>query len=176
MTQLDFWGYDADGRLASSGQRLVYFVECRNFVKIGFTTRDVRERMREFETGNPEKFKLIGTIAVAAGVDDRYLHQRFAMFRHRKEWFRKTPELMRAIERLIQSEASAAKVTGETVTIDVSSIPPGQDFIWHATCPACNEWAGVHGFLKRGGGGDTTTYTVLHTKCNSRFRLAFVAA
>jgi hypothetical protein len=139
--QLSFWGYDDDGRLAATGKRLVYFVECRNFVKIGFTTRDVRERMKEFETGNPDKFKLIGTIVVPEGRDDRHLHQQFAVFRHRGEWFRKTPELMAAIDRILQSERNrTTPVIPVNIPVEFVTLEHPADYPLSFDCPSCKKF------------------------------------
>lgn len=142
MTQLEFWGYDADGRLTSTGRRLVYFVECRGQIKIGFTTRDVRERIKEFETGNPDECKLLGAIAVPEGRDDRYFHQQFAMFRRRGEWFDKVPALMAAIDRLLQAERRRNSPPQAPVNLCVlfSRLEEPEDFGWGFDCPSCQKF------------------------------------
>lgn len=122
---MSIWGYDEDGRTASDGHRVVYFGECREFIKIGYTTRDdVGERFKELATGNPDPIRLIGSIVVASVEDERRLHERFAMFHHRGEWFRKTPQLVNAIHCLIASQRAPHVIRSEIKRELVNSAHP----------------------------------------------------
>jgi len=140
--QMSFWGYDADGLETATGKRLVYFVECRGQIKIGFTTRDVRERIKEFATGNPDECKLLGAIAVQEGRDDRYFHQQFAVFRRRGEWFEKTPEFMAAVDRLLRAERRRKKRDLAPIDIkcEFSELEQPKDYCISVDCPACQKW------------------------------------
>jgi len=102
MMQLSFWGYDDDGVTCNQGKRIVYFVACGDFVKIGFTTRDMDTRLGEMSTGNPAALELIGTLVVTEKQDDRGLQKRFSKYHYRNEWFHKTLELLEAIDKLIE--------------------------------------------------------------------------
>jgi hypothetical protein len=77
----------------------VYFVEAGlgGPVKIGTTTGHVNERLRELQTGNAERLRLLGT--VRGGVPtERRLHGWFRYARLRGEWFQPVPELREFIE------------------------------------------------------------------------------
>jgi hypothetical protein len=63
----------------------VYFVQCEQFVKIGYSETP-RWRPHDFATGNPFECRLIGLLE--GGLDrERDLHKKFSEFRHRGEWF-----------------------------------------------------------------------------------------
>ena len=70
---------------------LIYFVECESFVKIG-TTTDIERRLTALATTNPFECRLIGLIE-GGRATERELHERFADFRHKGEWFRLTDVL-----------------------------------------------------------------------------------
>ena len=165
--QLSLWGYDGTGAPSVSGERVVYFVDDGEFIKIGFTTRDAGARVREWATGNPNGLKVIATIVVKDGEDDRRFHRMFAEFHHRNEWFRKSAALMQAIRVL-----SVPRVTYEV------SVPPGARFLpWSLSldCACCSGWTmvgpvAVQGALPAEGARATSKCT----KCGYRFDLVFV--
>lgn len=73
----------------------VYFIGCGEFVKIGMTAC-LRGRLWYLERDNPQPLTPLGYIPTPpTGRRERELelHQRFAQFRHRREWFRLTPEI-----------------------------------------------------------------------------------
>lgn len=80
---------------------MIYFVrdEATLQIKIGFTDRDLEERLREFQTGCPG---LLTPLLAVSGTrrDEQAWHRRFAAARVRGEWFRPTPELLQAISDL----------------------------------------------------------------------------
>jgi hypothetical protein len=67
----------------------VYFVEMEGSkaIKIGFTAADdVAQRMRQLQTGQPNKLSLLGSIAGDQDAE-RSLHAIFAAYRVSGEWF-----------------------------------------------------------------------------------------
>lgn len=64
----------------------VYFIRSGDRVKIGFTTHDPRERLRELQTGNPTRLELLGA-AWASMHAEQQLHRRYAAQRVGGEWF-----------------------------------------------------------------------------------------
>ena len=66
-------------------------------VKIGFTERDVDDRLREFQTGCPG---ILTPLLQMSGTrqDEQAWHERFAAARERGEWFRPVPELLQAVD------------------------------------------------------------------------------
>ncbi len=78
----------------------VYFIECGDFIKIGFTIYANDRRVRSLQGGTPHELRLIGKAYAAKSLEAR-LHKTFAHLRHRGEWFRKAPDLTAMIESLI---------------------------------------------------------------------------
>jgi hypothetical protein len=70
-------------------QGLVYFVDCLDCTKIGFTSKPIHERMETWLTGNPFDLHIFALMP-GAPADERELHVRFKMMRFRREWFRFT--------------------------------------------------------------------------------------
>lgn len=87
-------------------------------VKIGFA-RDVHQRMRSLQTGNPDRLRLLVCFP-GTRRHERRLHERFADARIHDEWFRYTPDL--------ESFVVAARV--ELLTTD-APIPAGMP-MWYA--------------------------------------------
>jgi hypothetical protein len=142
MEQLSFWGIDSAGNCTQTGNRLVYFMVSGEFVKIGFTTQDVRTRKTQLNTGNPEELQVIGSIVVRDDQDDRWLHEELAPFQYRAEWFHLTPESRAKIDNLI-----AAQHPDRRRTVDALMSPDhaGQVVTWSFDCPYCRRfvWAGA---------------------------------
>ena len=76
----------------------VYFVQCGEFVKIGYTF-DPRSRLDALLSGTPHDIDLIKLIAGGLAAE-RALHRCLSAFRHRREWFRLEPQLLQAIRAL----------------------------------------------------------------------------
>jgi len=116
-----------------SEKRIVYFIECGKFIKIGFTSRSVEERRRELRTGNPYPMHIIGSLIVGEDVDDRDLQRdrRFARFHAHDEWFHNVEELRVAIRRTINGQRTTPPVR--------LSQPPfrNREFLFSVDCPEC---------------------------------------
>jgi hypothetical protein len=67
----------------------IYVLGCGEHVKIG-VTRDIAKRIRQLEAANPLPIVLLGkrTVPLASMlITEAWLHQRFATYRVRGEWF-----------------------------------------------------------------------------------------
>ena len=69
----------------------VYFVQCCDFVKIGYS-RDIRKRVVGLSLTNPFRLELLAYVksddTLEARCLETELHDRFRAQRHRLEWFR----------------------------------------------------------------------------------------
>lgn len=83
----------------------IYFIEMenQNKIKIGYTAKEAKRRMKELQTGQPNKLVLIGTIA-GEKDGEAGLHKEFADIRGNGEWFEKTRELCSVISFLIDNQ------------------------------------------------------------------------
>ncbi|WP_395393097.1 GIY-YIG nuclease family protein [Novosphingobium sp. BL-8A] len=73
-------------------------------VKIGFTKQDPRARLKQLQTGNPARLKLLGWYPGTL-KDERELHKRLAAYNIGGEWFRlddAASDLWRPIVTVIQ--------------------------------------------------------------------------
>lgn len=75
------------GRCNTVGK--IYFVraEGTNFIKIGWTARGVRSRLRQLQTGNAQKLLLLADMP-GDQRKERSLHGAFSHLRAQGEWFR----------------------------------------------------------------------------------------
>jgi Meiotically up-regulated gene 113 len=77
---------------ARKSPQAIYFVRCREAIKIGLT-RDVPWRIANLQSAQPEPLELL--LAVTGGRRaEAALHERFAHLRIRGEWFTAAPELL----------------------------------------------------------------------------------
>jgi len=71
---------------------IIYFIECGEFIKIGFTY-SLDLRIRTIRSSNPFDLRVLhkmrGTIAREAEILAKFSH-----LRHHGEWFRKAPALL----------------------------------------------------------------------------------
>ncbi|MCK1693667.1 GIY-YIG nuclease family protein [Bradyrhizobium sp. 144] len=74
----------------------VYFIECEQFCKIGFSTYPV-SRMADLQASNSFELRLLHTIR-GDDIIETKVHNRFADVRVRGEWFKKVPTLLAYIE------------------------------------------------------------------------------
>jgi len=76
----------------------IYFIQAGETgpIKIGVTCGNPLARMANLQTGCPEQLRLVGC-APGTAQDERDLHERFAKFRVRGEWFTAGPELVEFI-------------------------------------------------------------------------------
>lgn len=75
----------------------IYFIEMEgtNSIKIGFTANnDVTARMRQLQTGQPKKLRLLGSLPGDQDAE-RTLHAVFAGYRSNGEWFDGPPVFRR---------------------------------------------------------------------------------
>lgn len=82
----------------------IYFAQAGEFIKIGIAY-NVAERLRQLQIHSPEDVTLLGTINGDYGVEQE-IHKRLASARHRGEWFRITPLVLREIGRLRRESPS----------------------------------------------------------------------
>lgn len=81
---------------------LVYFIDCLDLTKIGFTSKPIHERIETWLNGNP--FELLIFALVPGTLEkERELHLRFGKLRQRREWFRLSPEARVEIVELAES-------------------------------------------------------------------------
>jgi hypothetical protein len=78
---------------------LVYFVQdtASGYVKIGFTSKPIEQRLRLLQTGNPNPLAILA-LAPGAPVEEHRLHRRFDSDRYRREWFKPSPALLDYID------------------------------------------------------------------------------
>ena len=78
--------------------QFVYFMECDERIKIGIA-RDPKRRLRSLQTGNPAQLRILAAFAGDADLEHA-IHTKFESTRIGGEWFCKTDELKKFIERL----------------------------------------------------------------------------
>jgi len=83
-------------RAMSERRSYVYFLAAGDFIKIG-TSRAFTERMHKVRTDIPFQIEVL-LLEEGSTKEEKALHKRFAAVRHRGEWFRRTPELLRYID------------------------------------------------------------------------------
>lgn len=83
----------------------IYFIEMEGegWIKIGFTAGDPKRRMAQLQTGQPQKLRLLGTIAGEKDAE-RGLHKELKNYRINGEWFRAEPEILKVIQLLIKQQ------------------------------------------------------------------------
>lgn len=79
----------------------VYIIGCEElpWVKIGYTAT-VQERMHTLQTGCPYDLKLLCWEPDAGFSVERAMHEKFALFHHRREWFWLTPDMAVTLRQL----------------------------------------------------------------------------
>jgi hypothetical protein len=78
---------------------MIYFIQDKSsdFIKIGFTQFTAKERLKALEGGNPNELGIL--CEMDGNIDDeRNLHKRFQIHRHRGEWFHPHKEILDFIE------------------------------------------------------------------------------
>jgi len=96
---------------------MVYFIQVAKskLIKIGQTARDVNIRLREMQTGSPDRLVLLVTLPAK---DEKAFHLRFKRERVHGEWFRPSPSLLtfiRNIESMHWLNSIAQSVGGKPV-------------------------------------------------------------
>lgn len=70
----------------------VYFIRAGNYIKIGYAD-DPRKRLKELQTGNPNKLELLGSIPGDVSRE-KEVHHIFSDFRVNGEWFELTTDIL----------------------------------------------------------------------------------
>jgi hypothetical protein len=84
----------------------VYFVACREFIKIGWS-ENWQSRLANMQTSNPDPIKVLLVLAQPKSLESD-LHKQFAAHSHRGEWFRDHPEI-RAFIKARKDECRAGR-------------------------------------------------------------------
>ena len=86
--------------IPSTRPGFIYFIQCGDFIKIGFSEADKAERrINNLRTSNPIEIVVLRVIKGSRRKEAK-IHAQFASHRHRGEWFRKSPELVSFVERM----------------------------------------------------------------------------
>jgi hypothetical protein len=72
----------------------VYFIKCQQHIKIGLTSMPIEKRLGTLSSGSAGKMKVLATIKNASASVERSLHERFAKYRVRGEWFSAASEIL----------------------------------------------------------------------------------
>jgi len=66
----------------------IYFVLAPNYfrIKIGYTSGDPVDRLRQLQSGSPESLQLLGSLS-GSRVIEKWIHHHFDHLRQKGEWF-----------------------------------------------------------------------------------------
>jgi hypothetical protein len=82
---------------AELGAGVVYFIQCNEFVKIGFAADPV-SRMCQMQIGNPYTLKLLKVIqSITPEQLEQEIHGRIEPYRVRGEWFKLPQDVLDAL-------------------------------------------------------------------------------
>lgn len=87
----------------------VYFIKCNDFVKIG-QTNNVKQRIKDLQTGNPHELQLLKTINADIKIEVQ-LHKQFSHLNIRGEWFALTADLIDFINKLDSKKKKSKQST-----------------------------------------------------------------
>jgi hypothetical protein len=75
--------------VAKKSMGLIYFIQAGRTgdIKIGWTKTDAGKRLKELQTGNSKRLRVLGFIPESDRDDEKALHKRFREFRQSGEWF-----------------------------------------------------------------------------------------
>lgn len=82
----------------------VYFIRSPQGIKVGYS-EDVQARLRQLQTGNAARLKLIAVIPRANREVEQEFHRIFAPWRLAGEWFSATGPVLRTVELIKQGAA-----------------------------------------------------------------------
>ena len=93
--KIAIWGITLIAENKNEDEGHVYFImsEKTQAIKIGFTTGSVKVRLRALQTAHPYRLKVLATLNGNRSYE-KELHQRFAQFRLKGEWFEPHPDLL----------------------------------------------------------------------------------
>lgn len=74
---------------------MIYFITDSNYIKIGYTKNDVKKRLKQLQTSNPNRLFLLGYID-GDKKREKELHKKFfsSIARINGEWFSPTQDLL----------------------------------------------------------------------------------
>ena len=87
---------------AQRHEKLVYFIACDGFVKIGLTD-SITKRVREFSCGHPTSTYEVLAVLPGDRAAESELHSLFKHAHHRGEWFHLTPDLQQFINEVTRA-------------------------------------------------------------------------
>lgn len=94
-----------------SADGFTYLIQCGEYVKIGRSC-DVQARLATLQTGCPHDLTLLGSFKVPHAVDvESALHQIYARFRKRGEWFLLRADMIPVLYDFVKSIASTNEMT-----------------------------------------------------------------
>lgn len=99
---------------------MIYFIKSGAFVKIG-VANNVKTRISELSVGNPDKVELLASVEGGL-AEERALHEKFAAYWHRGEWFFMGGELLDYISKLKPKPLPAPEPREAAVTARISAI------------------------------------------------------
>ena len=82
---------------------MVYFIRVPDGpVKVGYTNRNVKERLKELQAASPYPLELIGTIA-GGQQSEQCVHRMFSGWRSQggREWYDADPIVIKAIDAML---------------------------------------------------------------------------
>lgn len=83
----------------------LYFIElgAGGPIKIGYTASHAAKRMKQLQTGQPERLSLLGTIPGSLD-DEGSLHEELRGYRVGGEWFRRCAEIDEVVQHLVSNQ------------------------------------------------------------------------
>ena len=72
---------------------MVYFVKCHNFVKIGYCSSNLENRLLNLQCGNPYEIELLYVLKNGRKRDETLIQSYFSRYHFRGEWFNLTKEI-----------------------------------------------------------------------------------
>lgn len=143
---------------------LVYFIRrgATGPIKIGRSVVSAERRLRELQTGSPERLRLMHSFfADDAALVERALHRHFARLRLCGEWFRPHPSLVKLVEQLSRTSpaewselleplpAVAVSRTWEKITaaglFPARGLPSDNDLPIDREIASSEKWLRLHG-------------------------------
>jgi uncharacterized protein YozE (UPF0346 family) len=101
--KLKLWGFAPSPPIEKSG--CVYFIQSQgtHTIKIGYTAGQAQNRLKALQTAHPYQLNILATLPGDQNYE-KLLHQRFAEYRLKGEWFEPHPDLLAFISLLNKNE------------------------------------------------------------------------
>jgi hypothetical protein len=94
---------------------MIYFVQCEQFIKIGYTTGHPIDRLSGLQTSSPFSMRVIFAMDGELRDEDS-LHERFKALWVRGEWFNFKDELLEFVEGMVRASGYVALTLPEHAT------------------------------------------------------------